>query len=155
MNQKAKPQNSSSNSLSKAAEISTEDISKWIDNQSQLAKNEAANIALRHKEIENNARLAEKAMDYQAELLKRRPGENRKTITRIAWIAGAIIIVFLAFLVSLLYMGHEKFAEYFLQGISYVFVSVISYFVGKKNKAKSDNGSNGNDFVQDADIVKD
>ncbi len=158
MSQKPRPQNSNNSNNSsnpiKTPELSPEFLQEWIYNQSQQARNEAANIALREKELESNARLAEKAMDYQAALLKSKPSETRKTATRLAWILGFMTIIFMVFFILLLQFGYERFAEYFIKGLSYVGVSIGSYFFGKKAKSKTDNNGSGTDFIEDADVVK-
>lgn len=132
-----------------ALDINNETINLFLETQRQKANTEALEVRLREKEIELNAKGAEKALDYQAEHLRNQPKEMRETIKVFIYGISAFIIIVLAFIGFCLYIGKDEAAKTILNIISYVVVSLISYFLGKGKTRKS--GSKKED--DDVEIV--
>ena len=72
-------------------------IEQFLQTQHQKAVNESEEIKLRGKELDNNKELSSQFMEIKARLEASRPRETRKTYTRLAYIAGGFVIVFLLF----------------------------------------------------------
>ena len=79
-------------------DLTPEILKDFIEVQKQKTINDAKELHLREKELELSARQTEKAMDHQALYLAKRPAENRKTLTRIGWVVGLLLIAVLGFL---------------------------------------------------------
>ena len=69
-------------------DLTPEILKEFIEVQKQKTINDAKELHIREKELELSARQTEKAMDHQALYLSNKPGENRKTFTRIGWVVG-------------------------------------------------------------------
>lgn len=147
------PKKSGTSQNAAPTDLSPETIQLFIETQKLKTQNEAKELEIRLKEMELNAKLAEQSMTYQNEYLRRRPHEHRKSLTRICYILIGLALVFFAFLGFLLYMGHKEFAEKFLSGLSYVVVSVLSFFAGKR-KSNSSGSKTESDNTTDADVIQ-
>jgi hypothetical protein len=71
-------------------DLTPEILKEFIEVQKQKTINDAKELHIREKELELSARQTEKAMDHQALYLSKKPGENRKTFTRIGWVVGLL-----------------------------------------------------------------
>lgn len=90
-----------------------------------------------------------KAMDHQAMYMSKRPAENRKTLTRIGWVVGLLLIAVMGFLTTWIFLGKDQFAYKFLQGSGYIITTILGYWLGSKNKKEDKGDSN----VNDAEVV--
>lgn len=144
MNQKISAPNSN-------VDLSPELIKDIIEVQKQKTLNDAKELHLKEKELELGARHAEKAMDHQALYLSKRPEENRKTITRLGWVVGLLLIAVMGFLTVWICLGKEQFAYKFLQGAGYVVTTGLGYWLGSKNKSKKE-GKEDNE-INDAEEI--
>lgn len=131
-------------------DLTPEILKDFIEVQKQKTINDAKELHLREKELELSARQTEKAMDHQALYLSKRPAENRKTLTRIGWVVGLLLIAVMGFLTTWIFLGKEQFAYKFLQGSGYVITTILGYWLGSKNK-KDDKG---NSDVNNAEVVE-
>lgn len=124
-------------------------IRSWIENQRQELQNRHTELDLKAKEIEANKSLALKSLELQGNILKNHPKEFRKTITRVGYIVGAVILLIMGFLSYCLWMGKDEFAKSVLH-ISVYLVSVLaSYWFGRKNgKNEAAVRNNGNGEAQ-------
>jgi len=120
-------------------------IAQFLKTQQQNALNEAREIALREKELELNARYAEKSLELQAKHLANKPGEARKSFTRLGYIIGAFLIIILLFIGYCLYIKQEEFVLKFFQIIGYFITTGLGYYFGKNSsKSNNDNSSESN-----------
>ncbi len=117
----------------KSPEINQATFDLIVKTQHQSTINEAENLKLRHKEADNQARYAENLLKHQAEHIKSIPTENRKTITRIAVIIGVLLCIGLGFITLWIYLGQADFAKEFMAKASYVILSAISFWAGRKS----------------------
>lgn len=119
-------------------------LEKFVETQLIRVKNESKELELKSKDMDYQYRHADKLLSHQAEYLKTKPTEHRKTVTRIAWILGLILIIFLVFIGFCLYLGKDQFILNMLHGLSYFVLSALSYIAGKKsgNSKKSKSGQN-------------
>lgn len=122
-------------------------IDRLVKTQYQNALNEAEQIKLRIRNIDHQADYAKKFLEYQTQVITSQPGEHRKTVTRYGYITVMILLVFLGFITTCLYIGKEEFIRYFLQMVSYIIVSVFSFYFGRKTSVRKDNG------VKEAQVV--
>jgi hypothetical protein len=130
-------------------DFSPEILKDIIEVQKQKTINDAKELHLRERELELSARQTEKAMDHQAQYLSKRPAENRKTITRLGWVIGLLLVAVLGFLTTWICLGKEQFAYKFLQGSGYIITTVVGYWLGSKNKKEDKEDQN----VNDAEVV--
>ncbi|MBT1698588.1 hypothetical protein KK083_16975 [Fulvivirgaceae bacterium PWU4] len=76
-------------------------------------------------------------MEIETELDKERPKERRKTYTRIAYIADALITLFLTFIGFCLYVGKEQFLIELIKVSLYPILTFAGYYAGtRKRKTK-------------------
>ena len=111
-------------------------IHKFLAVQNRQEENEKDRIELQKKQIEYNYNLANKNLEIQEDILKKREPEKRTTLL---WIFGAglltllIILIFIYFIID---SGHEGIALKIADWGSYALVALASYFAGKKSKSK-------------------
>jgi ABC-type dipeptide/oligopeptide/nickel transport system permease component len=129
-------------------------IKAIVEQQGQKLQVELQRLKVDEKRLDQDARLAEKSMQYQAEFLKAQPSENRKTLTRIAYVVGGIVVIFLSFLGFLVYTGNKDFADSFLKFITYLVTSIVSFWIGKKSVSQKSSKNNSSD-IEDAEIIDD
>jgi hypothetical protein len=131
-------------------DLTPELLRDFIEIQKQKTVNDAKDLQLKEKQLELGARQAEKAMDHQALYLSNRPAENRKTLTRLGWIVGLLLITVMGFLTTWICLDKEQFAYKFLQGSGYIITTVLGYWLGNKNKKEE----KGNASINDAEVVE-
>jgi len=102
------------------------------------------------KSIDSQGRLAELQIHAQAEYLKNRPHQNRKTLVTIGAIILTFLLVALGFITILFYMHKDAFANNILNALKYIIVGGGSYYAGTKRR-KGD--SLTADDAQDAEVV--
>lgn len=136
-------------------ELDPEAIQDIIATGKQRALNDAERIKLRQYEIEKNAEIANKSLDYHAEHLKHLPDEQRKLIKVYAAWASFFLICLLSFTMFCIYLEKTDFILNLFDKISYLIIAIVSYFVGKKNGANDDSNSKQDNIshVDDAEIV--
>lgn len=132
--------------------LSPESLEKLIEIQLVKAQTEKDMLMLRHKELEINSRLGEQSLSHQSEFLKRQPGQHRKTIAVYGGITLGILLLFFAFLTYCLSSNNTAFAKDFLQIASYFFISIVSFWFGRKSKSEK---KEGEPQIEDAQIVDD
>lgn len=130
-------------------DLTPEILKDFIEVQKQKSINDAKELHLREKELELSARQTEKAMDHQAMYMSKRPAENRKTLTRIGWVVGLLLIAVMGFLTTWIFLGKEQFAYKFLQGSGYIITTILGYWLGSKNKKEDKGDSN----VNEAEVI--
>ena len=112
-------------------------IEQFIENQKQQLLVQQQEMRLREKELDSNAKLAEKQLTIQGDLLKNKPAEQRKTFKLFGVVICSILLIFLGFFAVCLYMNHEGFALRFFQYMMYAVTSIVGYYVGKKSSTKN------------------
>lgn len=117
-------------------------LEHFVKTQQQKLLNEAEEIKLKGREIELHSKYAEKALDHQAKHLASKPVEQRKTITRVALIIGALVLIFMGFIALCLYMGKDEFILQFLHIASYFLTTLIGYYFGKQGHRKGEQSDN-------------
>lgn len=140
-----------SNNKNGGNEFSPELLKSFVDVQKKKIENEGRELAIREKEISSNEKLALKSMELHADLLKVRPKEMRKSITRLAYISMGSLGVILAFIGWLVVSGHKDFANEFMHKASYVIVAGLSFVAGRKSIKYSKRKNNEDDDVQEID----
>jgi hypothetical protein len=116
-------------------------IQQFLQTQHQKALNEAEQIKLRGKELDNSKALSEKFMEIDSKLEADKPSETRKTITRIAYIAFGFTILTFGFVGYCLYIGKEQFLIELIKIVLYPVLTFAGYYLGKKTKNKKDKNS--------------
>src|SRR5690606_7764387 len=96
---------------------SHETLNLFAEAAVQKAKNEAAEISLREKEMELQSMHALEWLKYHTQLSLDRPKEQRKSLTRLGYIVAGLLIILLLFLSYCLYL--EK-GDFVLQLIKYI-----------------------------------
>jgi len=130
-------------------DFSPEVLKSFVEVQKKKIENEGRELSIREKEIASNERLALKSMELQADLLKERPKEMRKSITMLAYIVMGSVAFILLFLGWLVYRDNKDFAVEVIDKGSYLIVAILSYIVGKKNGKSPQDKTN-----DDSDIEK-
>jgi len=134
-------QNQGSNNLP----INEKVLAQMLEVQLLKAKNESRELEIRSKEIDHQAQYANNSLKHQAEFLKNRPNENRKTMTRFAYIVFAFVVLFVIMVSICLYLNKEAFLITLLKGFGYVITTLGGYWAGKKSK----HGKNSESETQD------
>lgn len=129
-------------------------IEKFLDNQQQNLINDAHERKLRERELELDSKHGEKILEYQAEFLRAQPAEQRKTMTRYAYIAGGFLIILLAFVLICLHLNKEDFLLKFIQSIGYFITTALGYWIGRNSKSKSKSDKSGDNGIQDAEVIE-
>jgi hypothetical protein len=111
-------------------------VEQIIETQKQQLILQAQELKLREKELDVNAKLAEKQMAIQGELLKNKPSETRKTFKSAAIFIIVFLLVFLGFFGYCVETGHEEFATKIFGYLMYGVTTVGGYFAGKKSAHK-------------------
>jgi len=140
--------NSNSRSVARPTETQVEKI---IDLQISRVQNEAKELELKEKEMDHNAKLAHKSIELQAKIEESRPAENRKTITRLGYIVGGLMVVCMLFMIACLYLNKEEFLYSFVKGVGYIITTGIGYFAGKKSSKPHDSKTHKYD---DAEMIE-
>jgi hypothetical protein len=141
-------------SKSQKPELDPETIKAIVAQQSDKLKLEAQKIRLEEKRLDQNGILAEKSLQFNSEIIKRHPSEQRKTIAVIGSIVIAIIVIFLAFILFCLSKGNIEFADKFLNWIGHIGGAVGGFFVGKlSSKKKQPPEDSIQSEPEDAEIV--
>ncbi len=153
MSQNRPQSNNSSKVKSTHQELPPEIISQFIKNQEQKLLIDAQELKLKEKDLDNQHKYAEKTLDIQADLLKQRPLENRKTITRIAYITASFFLIFLIFFVVCLYLNKDQLVYKMIDVITYVITSVVSYYFGKSSQRNKDDSSSQGGYLE-AEIIE-
>jgi hypothetical protein len=125
---------------------------KFLETQKQQLLNEATELRIREKEIDINARLGEKSMELQADYLKAKPSENRKTITRFAYIVGGLTLLIFALIFGCLYLNKEDFLITLIEKVGYVVTTGMGYWFGKKSNEPKNKTID--DEIEDANVVE-
>jgi len=128
--------------------LTPEIMKSFIDVQKKKMDNESKELNIKDREISSNEKIALKTIELQASLLKDRPREMRKNLTRLGWVVGGFLILVFAFLGWLLYSGNERFANMVIDKGSYLIVAIGSYIVGKKNGKNQHHKSADSDIEQ-------
>ena len=126
-------------------------VEQIIETQKQQLLLKTQELRLREKELDVNAKLGEKQMNLQAELLKAKPSESRKNFKVVGWFVIGFFALFLFFFGYCAQMGHEDFAIKVFAYIMYGVTTIAGYWAGKKSAQKNDNKKQ--DGIEDADIV--
>jgi len=132
-------------------DLTPELLREFIEVQKQKTVNDAKELQLKERQLELNAKYAERTLDHQVFYLSHKPAENRKTLAKIGWIVGLLLVVVMGFLTTWICLGKEQFAYKFLQGSGYIITTALGYWLGSKNKSiKNDKANNG---INDAEVV--
>lgn len=101
----------------------------------KFLENEANKIALQNKKLdhenaekERQYKYAIEALKQNADLLKEKPNEDRKSFKVLARYILALIIIVLAFLGVMTYLGYIEIVTSIL---SHTFAVIVAYFGGK------------------------
>ena len=84
--------NNSPVSVPQVPQLDPETIRAFVESQQLELQNEAMRLKIREKELDVNASYAKESLKLQAAYLDKKPEEERKTITRIAWIVGGFAV---------------------------------------------------------------
>lgn len=82
---------------SEPAPLDGQTIREFIKIQQQQAQNEAKELEIKQKEVDNAFRFSMRSLELQAEVEKSRPSEARKGLTTIGNYIILLVIVFLVF----------------------------------------------------------
>lgn len=133
-------------------ELNEDVIKAFLENQKTQLVNESEQLRLKYNEMQINARLAEKSMEFQAAHLSRQSMEVRKSVTRIAYIIGGFLLVFLGFIGYCLYLDRTDFIIAFLKSCGYLVTTFMGYWFGQRS-AKHINNKKGSRQVEEAEII--
>jgi hypothetical protein len=98
----------------------------------------AEELKLKAKEIEANERLAKTSMEFQFRLEEKAPKQHKETTIVYTLCIGGLVAIFLGFIGYLVINDKEEFVEEFLKWISYLVVSILSFFAGRASKKGSE-----------------
>jgi hypothetical protein len=145
MSSHPRPQNNKAVSIT-----SEEQVNQFIELQKLKIANEAKDLSLREKDMDHQSKYAHKLLDIQGQIERDRPKENRKTITRLAYIAGALIIVMMVFSGFCLYFNKDEFLLTLIKIIGYFATTWLGYHFGKKEgKTSAKSQGSLNNTVED------
>jgi hypothetical protein len=138
---------------SQKPELDPETIKAIVAQQSEKLRLEAQKIRLEEKRLDQNGILAEKSLQFNSEIIKKHPSEQRKTILTIGGIVIAIIAIFLAFILFCLSQGNNEFADRFLNWIGHIGGAIGGFFVGKWSSKRKPSQDSMPSEPEDAEIV--
>ncbi|RYD57023.1 MAG: hypothetical protein EOP56_09455 [Sphingobacteriales bacterium] len=98
------------------------------------------------KQIESHERIAIKQLELQADYLKGKPKQDRYGYIVIGSFVVGILVICLAFLIILLYLGKEEFAKYLLLALSHGAIGSGAYYAGKKKNKPAE--------IQEPEVVE-
>lgn len=107
-------------------------IEQIVENQKQQLFLKSQENKLKEREMELNAKLAEKQMGFQADILKQRPGQQLNYLRWGGLFVVIVIILFASFFIYCLQFGHEDFALKVFGYLMYVIVTLGGYWAGRK-----------------------
>lgn len=148
--QRMNPQNRQQPTQPQQPNLSPEIIQVYIENQKLDLLNEAQRIRIQEKEIEANAAYAKDNLKEQAEFLRRKPGEERKTLITMAVILLVFVILLMGFVIYCLSINEREFIYKILQGLGYLVTTGLGYYFGQRNKKKDKTASAD---ITDAEVV--
>jgi len=131
--------------------LTEETLKQFLENQKAQISLDAENLKLKHEELRANTKLAEKSMELQANYLARQPSEGRKSLTRMAYVIGGIILLFFIFIAYCLNLGKEGFIVGFLKNVGYLITTALGYWMGRKEK--KDNNKKSEDSIQEVETI--
>jgi hypothetical protein len=132
-------------------DLTPELLKEFIEVQKQKTLNDAKEIQIKERQLEINAKYAERNLDHQVYYLSSRPAENRKTLAKAGWVVGLLLVVVMGFLTAWICLGKEQFAFKFLQGAGYIITTGLGYWLGSKNKTLKHDKPNS--AINDAEVV--
>lgn len=118
-------------------EITTELAQAFLANRQAEIIIDEKRIALQDKQLALNADYAKESLKLQAEDLKRRPSESRKTFILIAGVAAFFSLVLIAFIIYLLESKHDDLVLKILGGVGWLGTNALAYYVGQRKSGKS------------------
>lgn len=122
----------SNSGMPQSPAIDPEAVKQFLKVQTLQAQNDAKELEIRTKEADNNYKYAQRSLELQAEHLKMRPIEGRKTFQMMGnYLIGFFLLV-LVFCGFCLYMGEKEFLLDFLKISGYFFTSALGYFIGRR-----------------------
>ncbi len=127
-------------------------VEQIIESQKQQILLKTQELKLKEKELDVNAKLAEKQMGLQAEILKSKPSETRKNFTVIGLFIAGFLALFLFFFGYCIQTGHEDFALKVFAYIMYAVTTIAGYYAGKKSGQKERDRKNDTE-MEDATII--
>ena len=126
-------------------------IEQIIDNQKQQIILQGQELKIREKELDINGKIAEKQLGYQAEYLKNRPSEARKSMQLVIFSIIGTLVIFLLFFGYCISTGNSEFALKMFGYMMYVVTTCAGYYAGKSKANKKQQDVNNN--IEDATIV--
>lgn len=127
-------------------------VEQIIESQKQQILLKTQELKLKEKELDVNAKLAEKQMGLQAEILKSKPSETRKNFTVVGLFIVGFFALFLFFFGYCVQTGHEDFALKVFGYIMYAVTTIAGYYAGKKSGQKDKERKNETE-IEDATII--
>ncbi len=121
--------------------------SQYLEIQYKNAEIDAQKIEFENESLDKDFKLANKSMDIQRELLLKKPGDDRKNFIMICTAIVVLLLLIGGFIIWLLSSGNKDYANQILSAVSYIVVSGLSFYFGKKTKTKKNND------ISDAEIV--
>ncbi|MDI9364161.1 MAG: hypothetical protein QM541_04355 [Flavobacterium sp.] len=146
-------QNKNSNSPQQSSkDLPIHVVEQIIESQKQQILLKTQELKLKEKELDINAKLAEKQMGLQAEILKSKPTETRKNFTVVGLFIVGFFALSLFFFGYCVQTGHEDFALKVFGYIMYAVTTIAGYYAGKKSGQKDKQGKNDTE-IEDATII--
>jgi hypothetical protein len=127
-------------------------VEQIIETQKQQLILKTQELKLREKELDINAKLGEKQMTLQADLLRAKPSETRKNFKVFGWFIIIFFSLFLAFFGYCVHTGHEEFAVKVFSYIMYAVTTIAGYWAGKKSATKNEEKKDAS--FEEADLVE-
>jgi hypothetical protein len=126
-------------------------VEQIVETQKQQIVLQTQELKLREKELEVNARLAEKQMTYQADIIKNKPAETRKSFQAAAIFVILLFALVLYFFGYCVHSGHKDFALKVFGYIMYAVTTIAGYYAGRKSVRT--NKDRKADHVEEAIVV--
>lgn len=136
MSNNQRPQNSNNN---RNNPITTEEqLAQFFEIQKQKLANEAKDLILKEKDMDYQSKYAHELLKGQIELEKDRPNQNRKNITRLAYLICGFVVILMLFSAYCLSLGKEDFLYALFKGAGYLVTTLAGYYFGRKSKSGDD-----------------
>jgi len=132
--------------------IDGETLKAILEQQNQKLALDLKRATIDEKRIDTDAKLAEKSMNLNFELLKNEKEENRKTAKTYAIILCVILCLVFSFILACLYLGKQAFVALLFKNAKEVVIAIIAFFAGKTAKIGK-KGTKGETDVEDAAVV--
>ena len=123
-------------------------LAQFIDAQILKAKNESKELEIKSKQVDHQARYADKWLAHQAEIIKDRPNQQRKNVRSLTKNICMIIAVIFVFIGYCLWLNKDTFVIELIKAAGYVLTTAGGYYFGRRSGKKETAGKDSDNSTE-------